>query len=76
MTVSAVSRVSFHLPRGFSVLTEQEVVRTWSRLFKGEVTSGNIAKAEALLDELRPESPLRHRLGNELDELRLLSMQH
>jgi hypothetical protein len=58
-----------------SVLTEQEVVRTWSRLFKGEVTSESIVKAEALLDELRPESPLRHRLGNELDELRLLSMQ-
>jgi hypothetical protein len=28
------------------------------------------AKAEQLLDELRPESPLRHRLGTELDELR------
>ena len=55
------------------MLTEQEVVRTWSRLFKGEVTSESIAKAEVLLDELRPESPLRHRLGNELDELRLLS---
>jgi hypothetical protein len=59
-----------------SVLNEQEVVRTWARLFKGEITSENLAKAEALLDELRPESPLRHRLGNELDELRLLSMQH
>ncbi|MBI3837085.1 MAG: hypothetical protein HY288_04020 [Planctomycetia bacterium] len=56
------------------MLTEQEVVRTWARLFKGEVTGENIAKAEALLDELRPESPLRHRLGNELDELRLLSI--
>jgi hypothetical protein len=28
------------------------------------------AKAEQLLEELRPESPLRHRLGTELDELR------
>jgi hypothetical protein len=27
-------------------------------------------KAEHLLDELRPESPLRHRLGMELEELR------
>jgi hypothetical protein len=59
-----------------SVLTEQEVVRAWARLFKGEVTSENIVKAEALLDELRPESPLRHRLGNELDELRVLGMQN
>jgi hypothetical protein len=29
-----------------------------------------LEKAEHLLDELRPESPLRHRLGMELDELR------
>lgn len=29
-----------------------------------------LEKAEALLDELRPESPLRHRLGEELEELR------
>jgi hypothetical protein len=43
-------------------------------LFKGEKTSETFAKAEALLDELRPESPLRHRLGNELDELRELSL--
>jgi hypothetical protein len=32
-------------------------------------------KAEALLDELRPESPLRHRLGNELHELRKRKLQ-
>jgi hypothetical protein len=30
----------------------------------------NFDKAEALLEELRPESPLRHRLSNELEELR------
>jgi len=52
------------------VLTEQEVSRSWSRLFKGEITEESIAKADALLDELRPESPLRHRLSSELDELR------
>lgn len=33
------------------------------------------ARAEALLDELRPESPLRHRLGAELVELRELHLQ-
>jgi hypothetical protein len=33
------------------------------------------AKAEVLLDELRPESPLRHRLGTELDELRKRASQ-
>jgi hypothetical protein len=29
-----------------------------------------LARAEQLLDELRPESPLRHRLDAELTELR------
>jgi hypothetical protein len=32
-------------------------------------------KAEALLVELRAESPLRHRLGTELDELRKRKLQ-
>ena len=57
------------------MLTEQEVSRSWATLFKGEITSDNLAKAELLLEELRPESPLRHRLGNELDELREPSPQ-
>jgi hypothetical protein len=57
------------------MLTEQEVVRSWSKLFKGEKSSETFEKAELLLDELRPESPLRHRLGTELDELRELSLQ-
>ncbi|MBI3466007.1 MAG: hypothetical protein HY000_23580 [Planctomycetes bacterium] len=53
------------------MLTEQEVSRSWRKLFKGvQLTADVIEKAEALLDELRPESPLRHRLGVELDELR------
>ena len=57
------------------MLTEQEVSRSWARLFKGEKTSETFAKADALLDELRPESPLRHRLSSELDELRELATQ-
>jgi hypothetical protein len=53
------------------LLTEQEVSRSWQKLFKvGEVTGETFAKAEALLEELRAESPLRHRLGGELRELR------
>jgi hypothetical protein len=53
------------------VLTEQEVAQSWRKLFKGsESDDSRLAKAEALLDELRPESPLRHRLMTELDELR------
>ena len=58
------------------MLTEQEVSRSWARLFKGEVTGEDITKGEALLDELRPESPLRHRLGSELDELRESALQN
>jgi hypothetical protein len=56
------------------VLTEQEVAQSWRRLFKSEVNRDSLAKAEALLDELRPESPLRHRLASELVELRELSV--
>jgi hypothetical protein len=53
------------------VLTEQEVVRSWRKLFKGgEYDESAFARAEALLDELRGESPLRHRLYTELGELR------
>lgn len=55
------------------MLTEQEVSRTWRKLFKnGGITEESLTKAETLLDELRPESPLRHRLSNELEELRKL----
>jgi len=53
------------------LLTEQEISRSWRNLFKdGEISLDAVTKAEALLDELRPESPLRHRLGTELDEIR------
>ena len=53
------------------MLTEQEVSRSWSRLFKGvEIDAEVLSRAEALLEELRGESPLRHRLTLELQELR------
>lgn len=55
------------------MLTEQQIARSWRKLFGGgEFTDQTFAKAEALLDELRPESPLRHRLGAELTEIRKL----
>jgi hypothetical protein len=38
-------------------------------LFQGPVSDDVFRKAEQLLEELRPESPLRHRLGAELAEL-------
>ena len=53
------------------MLTEQEVSRSWAGLFKAQdITIDVLEKAENLLDELRPESPLRHRLDAELVELR------
>ena len=55
------------------MLTENEVSRSWNRLFKdSNFSTDTFDSAEALLDELRPESPLRHRLGNELEELKNL----
>jgi hypothetical protein len=56
------------------LLTENEVSRSWQRLFAGggEFSKETFAKAETLLDELRPESPLYHRLSAELTEIRKL----
>ena len=53
------------------MLTEKEVSRSWSRMFtSSEIELATFDRAELLLDELRPESPLRHRLMMELEELR------
>ena len=53
------------------MLTEKEVSRSWSRMFTtSEIEVATFDRAELLLDELRPESPLRHRLMMELEELR------
>jgi hypothetical protein len=61
----------------FALLTEQEVSRNWSQLFKGRnFESAAFDRAEQLLEELRPESPLRHRLENELEELRGLHLSN
>jgi hypothetical protein len=59
--------------RNIAVLTESEVSRSWNKLFKsGAFTEATFERAEALLDELRGTSPLRHRLQAELEELREL----
>ena len=53
------------------MLTEQEVARSWSQIFrKDNIEVASFDRAEQLLDELRPESPLRLRLTTELEELR------
>ena len=62
---------SFVLVWSFTVLTENEVSRSWNRLFGNtQFADDAFDQAEQLLEQLRPESPLRHRLTNELDELR------
>ena len=53
------------------LLTESEVSRSWARLFTGgDHTEEAFESAENLLDALRPESPLRLRLSQELEELK------
>ena len=53
------------------MLTEAEVQRSFRNLFKTKnVSPETFEKAEELLDELRSESPLRHRLSVELEEIR------
>ena len=53
------------------MLTEAEVQRSFRTLFKNkDVSPEAFERAEALLDELRAESPLRHRLSLELEEIR------
>jgi hypothetical protein len=55
------------------LLTEAEVQRSYRRLLKNQQLSEDILdRAAELVEELRPESPLRHRLIGELEELRQL----
>ena len=52
------------------MLSEHDVSVMWRDLFHGaSVTSETLGEAEALLEELKPESPLRHRLTFELGEI-------
>ncbi|MCA9263681.1 MAG: hypothetical protein KDA60_07515 [Planctomycetales bacterium] len=53
------------------MLTEDQIHRSFRRLVDGaEITGDTVEKAESLIEQLRWESPLRHRLTCELDELR------
>ena len=57
------------------MLTEQEVSHSWSLVFKGsKFDPDTFDQAEQLLEQLRPESPLRHRLMHELEELRTIHL--
>jgi hypothetical protein len=55
------------------LLTESEVQQSYRQLvYRNDLDVAAIDKAEDLLDQLRPESPLRIRLCKELQELRKL----
>lgn len=55
------------------MLDEHDANRLWQQLFRGQsITSQTLAKAEAVVNELNPESPLRLRLATELEEIRKL----
>ena len=53
------------------MLSEFDATRLWQKLFRGQaITSLTFSEAESLLSQLSPESPLRLRLANELEEIR------
>jgi hypothetical protein len=68
--------ISSHaLAKEIALLTEATVEKMFRTLMnEPNANEETFDKAEELLDEeLRPESPLRHRLSVELDELREIS---
>jgi|TARA_B100000530_G_scaffold2212_2_gene1878 hypothetical protein len=59
------------------LLTEAEVQLTFNQLVnRDDVNEETLEKAEDLLEELRAESPLRHRLSVELNEIRSLKINN
>jgi hypothetical protein len=55
------------------MLTEHDVLTQWRQLFQDhEINDTTMAQAEELLDNLRPENPLRNRLAKELDDIQML----
>ena len=56
------------------MLTESQVEKSFRLLVsKSELNEEDFEKAEALLDNLRAESPLLHRLSQELEELKAIA---
>lgn len=55
------------------MLDERDATRLWQQLFRSQtVTSQTLSEAESLVNQLRPESPLRLRYSTELEEIRTL----
>lgn len=67
-------RYMFKTTQERTLLSESQVQRAFSKLMNSpDVSEESFEKAETLLDELPPESPLRHRLSTELDEVRAIA---
>lgn len=59
------------------MLNESHVTMLWQKLFRGQVvTTETFTKADELIEELRPESPLRFRFEKELGEIRVMHSQN
>lgn len=57
------------------MLTEAEVQRSFRKIFQGApIDESSFDRAETLLEELRPESPLLFKMSQELDELRKIHL--
>lgn len=58
------------------MLNESDATRLWLQLFRGQaITSLTLTEADALLQDLPPESPLRLRYSTELEEIRSLHQE-
>ena len=58
------------------MLTEHDVLTVWRQLFQDhDINDTMMTQAEDLLDNLRPESPLRLRLATELQDIQKLSQK-
>lgn len=58
------------------MLNEGHVTMLWQKLFRGQaITTETFIRADELIEELRPESPLRFRYEKELGEIRVLHSQ-
>lgn len=57
------------------MLTEAEVQRSFRKIFNlPNIDQTSFDRAEALLDELRPESPLRFKMSQEIEELKKIHL--
>lgn len=55
------------------ILSERDAQRQWQQLFRGQpITALTLDEACIIVDGLPNESPVRHRLSAELDEVRRL----